>query len=269
MLESTFVEAEGRRVHLWQGGTGFPVLMLHGVGPGTSIIGNYGPVLEPLAEHCRIVAADLIGFGESERKAKPPYFDVDLWVRQGLALIESLGDGPYGIAGHSLGGALALKIASRAPRITKVLTSSSIGAAYPLNEALDGFWALPADRAELRRAMVRMVHAPDAVTEEMIEGRWGLLESEGYAEYFGSMFAPPRQRYIDAGIVSADELGRIEADVVMLHGRDDQPCPAAETTLVVAESLPQADVRLYGNCGHNLPRERTAEYLAAATALFA
>ena len=269
MLESGFAEVAGHRVHLWQGGTGFPVLMLHGVGPGTSIVGNYGPVLEPLAEHCRIVAADLIGFGESERKASPPYFDVDLWVRQGLALIERLGDGPCGIAGHSLGGALALKIASRAPQITKVLTSSSIGAAYPLNDALDGFWALPADRAGLRRAMERMVHAPDAVTDDMIDGRWQLLESEGYAEYFGAMFAPPRQRYIDAGIVSADELARIEADVVMLHGRDDRPCPAAETTLVVAESLPGADIRLFGGCGHNLPRERTDDYLAAAMALFA
>ncbi len=269
MLESTFAEIEGYKVHLWEGGSGFPVLMLHGVGPGTTIVGNYGPVLEPLAERCRVVAVDLIGFGESERKAAPPYFDVDLWVRQGLALLDRLGDGPCGIAGHSLGGALALKIASRAPRIAKVLTSSSIGAAYPLNEALDGFWALPGDQAELRRAMERMVHEADAVTDEMIEGRWQLLESEGYAEYFGAMFAPPRQHYIDAGIVSADELKAITADVVMLHGRDDQPCPAAETTLVVAESLPHADVRLYGNCGHNLPRERTKDYLAAATELFA
>jgi 2-hydroxymuconate-semialdehyde hydrolase len=149
-----------------------------------------------------------------------------------------------------------------------VLTSSSIGAAYRLNEALDGFWALPADRAELRRAMARMVHDPDAVTEDMIEGRWQLLESAGYAEYFGAMFAPPRQRYINAGIVSPEELARVDADVVMLHGRDDQPCPAEETTLVVAENLKQADIRLYGSCGHNLPRERTADYLAAATALF-
>ena len=97
MLESTFVEAEGHRVHLWQGGTGFPVLMLHGVGPGTSIVGNYSSVLEPLAEHCRIVAADLFGFGKSEFKAKPPYFDVELWVRQRLALLEHLGDGSCGI----------------------------------------------------------------------------------------------------------------------------------------------------------------------------
>ncbi len=106
-----------------------------------------------------------------------------------------------------------------------MLTSSSIGAAYPLNEAIDGFWALPANRAELRRAMARMVHAAGAVTEEMIEGRRQLLERAGYAEYFGAMFAPPRQRYIDAGIVSRDEVGRIDEDVVMLHGRDDQPCP--------------------------------------------
>ncbi len=36
---------------------------------------------------------------------------------------------------------------------------------------------------------------------EILE-RWGLLESEGYAEYFGSMFAPPRQRYIERALLS-------------------------------------------------------------------
>jgi hypothetical protein len=32
--------------------------------------------------------------------------------------------------------------------------------------------------------------------------------------------------------------------------------------------LPSADIRLLGRCGHNLPRERTAEYLEAAADLF-
>ena len=65
MLESKTVKVEGIDVHYWAGGTGFPLLMLHGVGPGTSIQGNFGPVLEPLAARCRIVAVDLIGFGAS------------------------------------------------------------------------------------------------------------------------------------------------------------------------------------------------------------
>lgn len=54
----------------------------------------------------------------------------------------------------------------------------------------------------------------------------------------------------------------------MLHGRNDQPCPADETTLVVAEGLPHTDIKLFGNCGHNLRCEHTSDYLAAATTLF-
>jgi hypothetical protein len=36
------------QVHYLEGGSGFPLPMLHGVGPGTSVMGNFGPVLEPL-----------------------------------------------------------------------------------------------------------------------------------------------------------------------------------------------------------------------------
>ncbi len=268
MLESKQTAIVGYNVHYWTGGEGFPILMLHGVGPGTSIVGNYQPVLEPLSQHCRIVAPDLIGFGKSARKAIPPFFDVALWIEQGLAMLDLLPPGPCGIAGHSLGGVLALKIASRSSRVTKVLTSSSIGALYPLPAALDDFWSVPADAGALARAMRRMVHDPSTVTAEMIADRWAMFQNAGYADYFDAMFASPRQRYIDAGVVSDDELSRIRARVVMLHGRDDQPCPAEATTLVVARHLPGADVHLLGACGHNLPRERTADYLGAAIGLF-
>jgi 2-hydroxymuconate-semialdehyde hydrolase len=143
-MHAYFTQIEGFRVRYWEGGDGFPVLMLHGVGPGTSTVGNFGPVLEPLEEHCRVIAIDLIGFGDSERKKEGPLFDVELWVRQGLAALDQLiGGRQCGLAGHSLGGALALKIASHAPQVTKVLTSAAIGAAYPLNETLDAFWTLP------------------------------------------------------------------------------------------------------------------------------
>ncbi|MGH7036159.1 MAG: alpha/beta fold hydrolase [Stellaceae bacterium] len=268
MLESKRTTIAGHDVQYWMGGAGFPILMLHGVGPGTSIIANYQPVLEPLSRHCTIIAPDLIGFGKSARKTAPPFFDVALWVEQGLAMLELLPAGPCGIIGHSLGGALALKIAGRSSRVTKVLTSSSVGAPYALPVALDEFWAVPPDADALVRAMRRMVHDPAAVGAEMVADRWALFQSPGYADYFGAMFAAPRQRYLDAGVLDDAELDRIRARVVMLHGREDQPCPAEATTLAVARRLPSADVHLYGACGHNLPRERTADYLQAAIALF-
>jgi len=269
MLERKSTEVEGIRVQYWEGGSGFPVLMLHGVGPGTSIQGNYGPVLEPLAARCRIVAADLIGFGGSDRKPAPPYFDVELWLRQAAALIDLLPPGPCGVAGHSLGGALALKLAARTARISRVLTSSTVGAPYAVPPALDAFWSLPPDKGALRTAMERMVHDPAAVTDQMIDDRWALISSGDYGTYFAAMFAAPRQRYLDAAVITDAEFARLSADVVMLHGRDDQPCPAAATTLAIAARIPHADVHLYGRCGHNLPRERPADYVAAAAALFA
>jgi pimeloyl-ACP methyl ester carboxylesterase len=143
-----------------------------------------------------------------------------------------------------------------------------VGAAYPLNSALDGFWTLPDTSGALKDSMMKMVGNPAALTNEMIDQRWELLQTADYAEYFGEMFAPPRQKYLDAAVLSPEELANISAKIVMLHGRDDQPCPAQETTMALSWSLRDADIHLLGNCGHNLPRERSNDYLTAAVKLF-
>src|SRR5947209_15869411 len=174
--------------------------MLHVLAPCTYIHCNLVPVLAPLAERCHVIAMDLIGFGLSERKCALPYFDVDLWIRQAQAILKLFPVGSCGVAGHSLGGALALKLAAGRPRIVKVLTSSAIGASFPIPQALDGFWSPPADRQTLHAAMAHMVHDPSALTEAMIEDRWQLLSAGDYPGYFAAMFAPPRQRYIDSAV---------------------------------------------------------------------
>ena len=269
MLNSKKVKVTDHQVHYWEGGQGIPILMLHGVGPGTSIISNFGPILDSLAKHSHVFAADLIGFGGSERKTKPPFFDIDLWVEQALRMIdEVLPPGPCGIAGHSLGGALALKTASRSSRVKCVLTSSSIGTTYPMNDALSSFWTLPETPEKLEISMTKMVSNPEALTAEMVNQRWDMLQKNGYADYFGEMFAPPHQQYLDAAVLDPSELKGIVAKIVMLHGRDDKPCPASETTMVLARSIPDSDIHLLGNCGHNLPRERPNDYLTAAIQLF-
>jgi 2-hydroxymuconate-semialdehyde hydrolase/2-hydroxy-6-oxo-octa-2,4-dienoate hydrolase len=127
---------------------------------------------------------------------------------------------------------------------------------------------MPADRTGLRNAMVAMVHSADALTDAMIDDRWKLLTQDGYSDYVTQLFADPRQRFIDAAALSDDEIGRITAQIVMLHGRDDQPCPPELTTMALSKKLPRADVSLLGRCGHNLPRERTAAFLQSAFALF-
>lgn len=270
-VQSCHTSIEGHNVHYWEGGSGFPILMLHGVGPGTSIMGNFEPVLTPLTNRYHVFASDLIGFGQSDRKTHQPYFDVDLWVRQGLALLELMPDGPCGVAGHSMGGALALKIAAASDRITHVLTSSTVGTSYPLTSALDKFWCLPQTRDELCEIMSDMVADPSKVTDQMIQDRWDLLIQDGYSDYFYKMFQPPRQTYLDAGRVTDSEfdiLNHREVNIAMIHGDADKPCPHDFTTARLSLSLPNARVLLIEDCGHNLPRENPDAYLSTAANLF-
>ncbi|MGH8750409.1 MAG: alpha/beta fold hydrolase, partial [Burkholderiales bacterium] len=54
-------------------GSGSPVLMIHGSGPGVSAWANWRLVMPSLAERFRVIAPDMVGFGFTERPANFTY----------------------------------------------------------------------------------------------------------------------------------------------------------------------------------------------------
>lgn len=250
------------------GGSGFPILMIHGSGPGASTMGNWRLVLQPLAEQYRIHAMDLIGFGESGRRPAPPYFDIDLWLRQCRAQIDRMPGERIGIIGHSLSGALALKLAASEPRISKVLTTGAMGAAFVVNEDTVRCWTSPPDRPALLAMARGLIHDQRHVTEAWIAGREKVLfEDVGYAPYFNAMFEGDRQTYADAAVLTADELSRVRCDVTMIHGREDRAFPPG-ISIELAGKLPQADLILLARCSHSIALEFPEKLLSAAKLLF-
>lgn len=267
-LKEQDTEFNGTKVHYWQGGSGFPILMIHGSGPGASTLGNWRLVLEPLAERYHILAVDLIGFGLSGRKSTEPYFDLDLWLAQSRAMLDLLPGDEFGIIGHSVSGMLALRLAALDARISKVLTTGSMGARFRINDHTRRTWTFPETREDLRRAAESLVYDRSVITDAYLDQRMAVLHSGDYAAYFRSMFAGDKQRFVDAAVLSADEFRQIKSDVVMMHGRNDQPFPFEETTLAVSRSIPQADVIALARCGHSPALEHPAKLLAAARMLF-
>lgn len=258
---------EDTSIHCWEGGNGFPILMMHGSGAGASTLGNYKRVMAPLAERFRVLAADLVGFGQSGRRRAAPYFDMEMWLRQAAHLAARFDSESFGMVGHSLSGAIAFKLAGREPRLKAVLTTGTMGASFPCKPGQRG-WVYPDSAEQLRQFAESTVFVKSLIDAAEIAHRERILRAPGYREYFSEMFARERQYYIDASALSTEELKAITCPVLMMHGAQDVGFPPELTALVLAKSIPQADVMILGQCAHSVALEYPDKFLAAATQFF-
>jgi 2-hydroxymuconate-semialdehyde hydrolase len=253
---------EGVPVHYLECGSGFPVLLIHGSGPGASTIGNWRTILEPLGETYHVFAMDLIGFGLSGRLSKPPYFDMALWQRQAAAMIAMMPGEAIGVIGHSVSGALALRLAAADPRITRLMTTGSMGAAFPINESTRLCWTFPKDAAALRKTAEMLIYDHRYITDAYMENRVKtLFEDKEYESYFSRMFSRSAEETMAETLLTPAELARITIPVTMLHGRNDLAFPPT-ITLQLAEQLPQANVLLLSKCSHSVALEQSGQLLA-------
>ncbi|HUT48123.1 MAG TPA: alpha/beta hydrolase [Alphaproteobacteria bacterium] len=250
-------------MNAYEGGDGRALLMVHGSGPGASSIGNWQLVLDDLAARYHVLAIDLIGFGLSDRKPEPPYFDFDLWIRQIGTALDYLGATDIGLVGHSLAGALVLKAASLDSRVSGVLTTGTMGALMPVNPALNYVWRCPTSREEMRRAAQALIADHSLITDAYLDFRMQVVGSKEYQRYFNEMFDQPFETYIAAAVLDDETLARISAPVLMLHGTEDDPIPAETGSIALQPKLPKADVLLLHNCSHSVAMERRAAFLNA------
>src|ERR1700759_5023413 len=102
----SLVDAGGIKTNYLEAGSGPPVVLIHGSGPGVTAYANWRLVIPALADRFRVFAPDMAGFGFSERPEKADY-GVDLWTEQVVGLLDALGLDQAHIVGNSFGGAIA------------------------------------------------------------------------------------------------------------------------------------------------------------------
>lgn len=91
-------------------GSGEPVVLIHGIGHRRQA---WTPVFERLAEHYDVIAVDLAGFGDSPNYPADVAYDMDNACRDLLENFDEWGIERPHVVGNSLGGAIALELASR------------------------------------------------------------------------------------------------------------------------------------------------------------
>ena len=256
-------------LHCYVGGKGYPILMLHGSGTGSSSLGNWHAVMQPLASRYKILAGDLIGYGQSGQKKREPYFDIALWIKQAHFLLDKLAPrGPVGIIGHSLSGFLALKLAARNPRINKIIVTGSLGVKYRIPSSLVQGWTFPRSESAFKKFYSEVVADSSLITPEFVKNRMAILNSGNYAPYFTRMFKGDKQRYLDQCVLSDAEFKRIKCEVLMIHGALDTMVPFDKVALPIAKKLPRADLIRLTNCGHGPAMDRPKTFLDLAQHFF-
>jgi pimeloyl-ACP methyl ester carboxylesterase len=254
------------RTHYLESGAGDPVVLLHGSGPGVSALANWRFAIPVLAEDRRALAPDLIGFGQTATD-QPARVDLDAWVAQVIAFVDALGLDRFDVVGNSMGGAIALALGVRHPaRIGRIVTMGSLGVPFPITPALDEIWGYTPD-LERMREMIRLFAWDQryAQDEALVTLRYETsMEPSVRARYEG-MFPAPRQRAVDAAVIPEADLRRLSHPVLLVHGQDDRVVPL-ETSLRLAEVLPDSRLAIYPRCGHWVQIERRVEFPALVRA---
>jgi pimeloyl-ACP methyl ester carboxylesterase len=128
-------------------GTGAPLVLLHALGLSRR---SWDPVLPALASRFDVIAVDLPGFGESASLPGPGEVPPAVLAQSVADLLDALGVSHPHVVGNSLGGWVALELASRRPVAS--LTLLSPAGLWPRNPPLYDRISLRASRWLARHA---------------------------------------------------------------------------------------------------------------------
>lgn len=243
------IRAAGIRTNYHDAGSGHPVMLIHGSGPGVTAWANWRLALPALARQARVIAPDMVGFGYTERPEGVRY-DMDTWVGHAIGLLDALDLANADIVGNSFGGALALALAIRHPkRVRKLVLMGSVGVHFEITPGLDATWGYTPSLTNMRKLLDIFAYDRNLVTDELAQLRYQASMRAGFQESFAAMFPAPRQRWVDAMASREEDIRALPNETLVIHGRDDRVIPL-QTGLTLAKWIVHSQLHVYGRCGH-------------------
>ena len=273
-MTERIVRVNGKDIFVADTGTGPPMVLLHGGGPGASGVSNYARNIEPLAQHFRVIVPDMPGYGRSAKgvDGSDPFGYLADHIR---GMLDVLGIDRAHLVGNSYGGSCALRLALDTPhRVDKLVLMGpgGVGTTRGLPTAglksLLGYYGGDGPSLDKLRTFIRtyLVYDGDTVPDSLIQTRY---ESSIDPEVIAN---PPLQR--PSGLRTLwrmdftrdPRLAKLATPTLVIWGRDDKvnkPSGAA----MLGQRMPNADVLLTANTGHWVQWER-ADFFNAVTTAF-
>ena len=250
----SFERVAGCRVSLLRGGSGPPLLYLHGAGGA----GRWMPFMEALAQKFDVLVPEHPGFGESET---PAWLDnVGDLAYFYLDFLEALGLDRVHLIGNSLGGWIAAELAVRDQHRLRTLTLVSPAGIHaqgvPTGDIF--LWSQP--------ELIRNLYYDAKLAESVL----ALPVSEKEQDTF------LRNRLTVAKLAwqprlynphLAKWLHRIRLPTLIVWGDSDKVIPPAHGS-AFRHLIPGAQLEIFPRCGHLPHVEKASEFVSLAASFF-
>lgn len=255
----TLVEVGGSRVNVLIKGEGPPVLLLHGSGPGVTAWANWRGLIPRLARSFRVIAPDMPGFGYTE-PAADFRFDRRSWGRFVVELLDAFGISRAVLVGNSFGGAIAAEVAVRQPaRVSRLVLMGPAALTFPITDGLDAVWGYRPSMEGMRSLLRLFVADASIITEDLVRSRYEASARPEGARRYEALFPSPRQRALDALALEEEEIGSIQHEVLVVHGRDDRIIPL-DVSVRLACLIRRCELTVLGPCGHWVQIEQAERF---------
>lgn len=240
-------------------GKGFPLIFIHGSGPGVSAYANWRLVLPKLAEVAHCYALDMIGFGYSDKPTDVKY-GMELWTKQIVDFMDALKIEKANFVGNSFGGSLALSMAINYPeKVNKLIMMGPMGVEFDISYGLNEVWGYKPSKENMLKLIQLFCYNQEYATEELAETRFRASTEEGFQEAFSSMFPEPRQGSVDDLAFTDEEIKKVKNDTLIVHGREDKVIPV-DNSFRLIKLIDNAELHVFGHCGHWTQIERADDF---------
>lgn len=250
--DGKYIQAGNLKIHYHEFGSGYPLICIHGAGPGATGWSNFKGSVGDLSKHFRTLLIDMPQYGKSDKPV--------IKVSRQSYLANSIRDFMDGLGikkahfiGNSMGGQAALKLAIDYPEKVDRLVIIGSGAI----KAGSIFQPMPLEAirnisnyykgegptpGKMREVLESLVYDRSKITDDLVQERFEASNDPELVELFGKQPAGPQDDlYAD--------LPNLKAKTLIVWGQDDR-AGALDVGLLMLRRLPDARMHIFSKCGH-------------------
>ena len=253
----TMIDVAGTRVEMFSGGSGPPLLFLHGAG------GNAGwqPYHDELAKAYSVYVPSQAGFNGTER---PDWlYSITDLCHFNQALVDALGLKDYVLMGSSMGGWVAAEMAAMCRCNLKALILVGAAGIKPEEGEISEIFMVSA-QTRMAQRFYDISQVPNRADYEREPTADEQLVAHSNQEMASRLCWRP---YLHNPSLPY-YVGRVDTPTLLVWGRQDAIIPLECGELFEA-AMPNAQLKVIESCGHSPALEKPGEFLAAVNAFLA